>query len=156
MPDDLALRAPRRGCHPCTVCCVRLPVPAGQISPGSKPGGIACRHLGATGCRIYGRRPSVCRGFRCAWLADLSWPVAWRPDLSGLLCLRETIADQLPAAAVYEVRPAALDSPLAAAVIAELQRTTAVVALIDMDERRRRLPGLAAPVTARPEFAPAA
>lgn len=132
---------PTRQCLPCTACCVRLPVPAGMISPGCKPAGVACRHLGPSGCRIHDIRPKVCRGFHCAWRSDATWPSSWRPDLSGLLCLREHLGGELPAAAVYELRPGALETPLAAMIVDELRRTTAVVALIDVAENRRAVPG---------------
>lgn len=112
-----------------------------MISPGCKPAGVACRHLDPSGCRIYDIRPKVCRGFHCAWRADTNWPESWRPDRAGLLCLRERLGGKLPAAAVYELRPGALRTPLADMILDELRRTTAVVVTIDLAENRRSTPG---------------
>ena len=57
------------------------------------------------------------------------------------MCLRETIDDDMPAAAVYEIRQGALDEPMVARIIEELKRTTAVIALIDSKQQRRCLLG---------------
>ena len=130
-----------RACHACTACCVQLPIPAGHVGTDCKPAGVECPSMHDCGCGIYASRPTICRDFRCAWLADPSWPDAWRPDLSGLLCLREPIANEHPAAAVYELRPDALVVAPAVEILAELQRTTTAVVLIDCGKNRRRLPG---------------
>jgi len=139
-----ALPVSTRCCTPCTVCCVRLPVPAGLLGHGAKPAGVRCPRLGRTGCRNYLCRPSVCSQFRCAWLADASWPVAWRPDLSGLLCLREELTEGLLAALVYETRPAALETPKALDIVNALCQTTSVVTIVDCQGHGQRLPGGAA------------
>ena len=122
-------------------CCIRLPIPAGEVGPERKPPGVTCPRLSASGCQIYARRPKLCVDFQCTWLADASWPEPWRPDRSGVMCLRETIDDDMPAAAVYEVRRGALDEPIVAEIIEELKRTTAVIALIDREQERRCLLG---------------
>ncbi|MBN2476218.1 MAG: hypothetical protein JXB62_16515 [Pirellulales bacterium] len=129
-----------RTCRPCLACCVHLPIPPGMIGPGEKPAGIRCTHLGARGCRIYNRRPTMCANFRCAWLNNASWPETWRPDRSGLLCLREPIAGRV-AAAVYEICLGALQKPAATEILDALQRTTDVVAVVDARQRRWCLPG---------------
>jgi len=59
----------------------------------------------------------------------------------GLLCLREWIDEKVPAAIVYELRDAAIDSPEAIEILAELCRTTVSVTLIGCDGSRRRLVG---------------
>ena len=47
-------------CRKCGTCCV-----APDISSLNKPPGVRCPHLDAElSCRIYGERPSVCRGYR--------------------------------------------------------------------------------------------
>jgi hypothetical protein len=130
-----------RQCGSCQACCICFPIPAGQIGPGSKPAGVACPHLGEHGCRCYAQRPQLCKDFRCAWHADASWPDPWRPDRSGLVCLRETLSDGLVAAAVFETAPGALQSETGRQILAELQRTTSVVAMVDADQQRRCLPG---------------
>lgn len=146
-----------RQCRPCAACCNHLAIPAGEVGPGSKPAGVACPQLADCGCRIYGRRPRLCANFRCAWLADRSWPEEWRADRCGLMCLREEIEAGLPAAAVYELRPGALGGPSAEEIIEELKRTTAVIAIIDSRQQRRRELGhlgvhLGEPPVRRPHF----
>ncbi len=126
-------------CRPCAACCVFLPIPAGQISPGDKPAGIPCSRLNAAGCGAYAGRPELCQRFRCAWLADASWPELWRPDRSGLLCLREEIDAELLAAAVYEIRPGAVQETAAEEILDELANTAALVVLVDNQHGQRRL-----------------
>ncbi|MCR4411732.1 MAG: hypothetical protein NUV77_04820 [Thermoguttaceae bacterium] len=130
-----------RHCGACTACCTHLPVPAGILGPWGKPAGVPCRHVGPLGCRCYDRRPAMCIEFRCAWLADPGWPAAWRPDRSGLLCLREMLDCGLPGGLVYEVRSQALASPIASQILDEIQRTTSVLVTIDTHQNRRHLPG---------------
>ncbi|MFZ5829577.1 MAG: hypothetical protein ACOY3P_05795 [Planctomycetota bacterium] len=89
----------------------------------------------------YRDRPEVCRRFRCAWLADPDWPEAWRPDLSGVMCLRESLADGLPVGAIYEIRRGALQTETAAEILEALLATTVVVVVIDTDQQRRTLFG---------------
>jgi len=129
----------QRSCQPCTVCCVALPMPAGHIGAECKEAGVPCPHRGTAGCRIYANRPEACRRFECAWLADQAWLVAWRPDRSGLLCLREWIVGTYRAAAVYELRAGALRSDTGRAILAELQRTCTVIAVTDVDGNRCNL-----------------
>lgn len=132
---------PHRTCLPCAACCVRLPIPAGAVGPEAKPAGVRCPRLGPAGCAAYAVRPGLCADFRCAWLADASWPEAWRPDCSGLLCLRERVGGSLPAAAVYELYPGALLRREGARIVEELRKSTAVLVTIDVRARRRRLVG---------------
>ncbi len=87
------------------------------------------------------QRFELCRKFKCVWLADTSWHESWRPDLSGLLCLREWIDEQVPAAIVYELRDGAIGSPAAVEILAELCRTTVSVTVIGRDGSRQRLVG---------------
>lgn len=130
-----------RLCGTCTSCCVHLPIPAGQVSPGDKPAGIACAHLCQAGCRIYSQRPQTCADFACAWLDDAQWPDAWRPDRSGLLCLTAHLNGTVPAALVYEIRPDALASRDARDILAQLEVTSAVVVVVDSEKRRQRIAG---------------
>ncbi len=132
---------PKRQCGACMACCVHLPIPAGKIGPEEKPSGHRCPQLCQTGCGIYVRRPKMCVDFRCTWLSDPTWPEPLRPDRSGLLCLREMLADGVPAALVYEMRTGVLQTPEAVKILAELQRTTAVIVIIDAGQHRRRLTG---------------
>lgn len=145
MASDCPLStAASRQCGSCQLCCSCFPIPAGMIGPGEKPAGVACPHLGDSGCRRYAQRPQLCKDFRCAWHVDASWPDEWRPDRSGLLCLRETLSGGLLAAAVFETRPGALESDLGQQIIAALRQSTSVVATVDIVQQRRCLPGFIA------------
>lgn len=146
-----------RDCRPCTACCVHLPIPPGEVGPEAKPPGVPCHHLVGQACQDYTTRPALCHKFRCVWLINTNWPKAWRPDRSGLMCLREEIDEGLWAAAVYETRTGALQSPTATVILQQLQQTTAVIAIIDSNQRRRNLIGkqqvhTAAPTVPAPHF----
>ena len=138
---DKTLVAGVRRCGACTACCTHLPISSGQVGPGPKPAGVRCPHLGYAGCRIYMRRPRLCANFRCDWHRNQSWPQSWRPDRSGLLCLSEEIRKGLPAALVYEIRNAALETPSAAAILEQLKQNTVVIAVVDTRKRRHRIMG---------------
>ncbi|HUT11915.1 MAG TPA: hypothetical protein VMY42_15545 [Thermoguttaceae bacterium] len=130
-----------RDCKACSACCNYLRIPPGEVGPGIKPAGVLCPRRSADGCRIYSRRPRLCADFQCAWLSDPSWPMAWRPDQSGLLCLKEEIETGMSAAAVYEIRGDALQKPVAAEILEDLQETVALIVIVDMQQRRHRLWG---------------
>ncbi len=83
----------------------------------------------------------MCSSFRCAYLADDSWPEAWRPDRCRLLVLRETIDLQVRAAAVYETAPGALASSVAQELLEQLRITCAVVVTVELTGRRSVLLG---------------
>ena len=128
-------------CGNCQACCTHLSIPAGDVGPGIKPAGVPCPNITPAGCRIYGCRPKTCVNFACAWLDDTDWLENWRPDRSGLFCLREEIEPGTPAAAVYELRPNALQTPVAVQILTELKRTTVVAAIINARRQRRKLLG---------------
>jgi len=130
-----------RHCGACTACCTHLPMPEGVVIPGAKPAGVACPYVEALGCRNYARRPRICAEFHCAWLRDTTWPGSWRPDRSGLLCLRETLEEDLPAAAVYEILPGALERPGAAAILDVLRECTDMTVVIEYGRQQRRVLG---------------
>lgn len=130
-----------RHCGPCHACCVHLPIPAGEVCLNAKPAGVMCPNLSDHGCQAYSSRPETCRQFQCVWLAEPSWPDAWRPENSGLLCLREEIENEVSAALVYEIARDALASPTAEAILASLTESTAVVAVVNLQRQRRLLRG---------------
>jgi hypothetical protein len=141
MAESQPIRSPvSRECGSCRVCCVQLPIPAGVVAADAKPAKVACGCLCSAGCNVYANRPRLCADFQCAWLSGRSWPDAWRPDHSGLLCLRERVRGQ-PMAAVYEVLPDALHRARTSAILVELQRTTTIVVVIDSEGRRHGLMG---------------
>lgn len=110
---------------------------------GKKAAGVPCTNMAAGGCRKYAFRPKACRDFLCAWLADPAWPEAWRPDRSGLLCLREELDTGVVGAAVYETIPGALRSPNAEQILHALYETTAILVVVDSHRQRRTFSHLA-------------
>ena len=52
-----------RQCNGCTECCI--------LGTTIKPLGIFCPEA-CGGCKIYDKRPTECRTFRCSWLAGLN------------------------------------------------------------------------------------
>jgi len=131
-----------RPCGTCTACCTWLPIPAGHVGPNDKPAGVACPHLTCTGCREYENRPTICRRFECAFLKARTWPVQWRPDRSGLLCLSEPLSPGVWGAAVYELVPGRLDSTVGRAILEQLLAQSSFVVLITRDGRRILRQGL--------------
>lgn len=128
-------------CGDCHACCIHLPISANEVCTNAKPAGVKCPHLADHGCQIYSRRPSACRQFQCVWVMETSWPMPWRPEQSGLLCLREEIDNGVSAALVYEIEPDALTRPTTEPILARLAESTAVVALVNGLGQRRLLRG---------------
>jgi len=75
----------KRHCGPCTACCVVLKIDVPELRKKAR---VPCRHLTASGCGIYAKRPAVCREFLCGWRLFEELGDDWRPDLSGVLALR--------------------------------------------------------------------
>ena len=107
-----------RECGACTVCCKVLPVATKELK---KTANVLCQHCDeGRGCRIYDRRPVVCRGFYCEWLLNSQIPATWRPDKSGIFIeriAREHI-EEIPkgyaddyAISFMLVRPDAIERP---------------------------------------------
>ena len=84
----------KRTCGPCTVCCVTLEIDTPEFRKKAR---VPCRHLTQSGCGIYAARPAVCRQFLCGWRLFDELGEDWRPDLSGVLVLRNA-PEELPAA----------------------------------------------------------
>ncbi len=135
---DVSHSGDPRTCGACSACCIYLPISAGAIGRDHKPAGIGCPRLCASGCGTYATRPKMCVEFCCTWLRDGNWAEAWRPDRSGLICLREEIETGLRAAAVYEIRAGALQEPEAARILEALEETTVVIAVVDSQECKLR------------------
>jgi len=128
-----------RHCGACTACCTCLPLAEGAGNPGAKRARVPCPRVGALGCRRYARRPRACVDFVCAWLGDPTWPNAWRPDRSGLLCLRQTLEGHLPAAVIHEIRAGALAKPEGTDIVNHLLRTTVALEIVDSQGQRQSL-----------------
>ena len=84
----------RRRCGPCNACCVELKIAAPELQKKAR---VPCQHLTAAGCGIYASRPGVCQQFLCGWRLFEELGDDWRPDLSGVLMMRQA-PDELPAA----------------------------------------------------------
>lgn len=115
-----------RHCGACTACCIHLPLAEGVLGPEAKPAGVPCRHVGPLGCRRHQRRPAWCAQFQCWWLSEPAWPAAWRPNRSGLLCVPQGFDRRSGRVRVYEIRPHALDDPVAPALLAALEACASV------------------------------
>jgi hypothetical protein len=80
-------------CGICRACCI---IP--ELSEGDeyKAPYTPCRHLCATGCGIYDKRPTVCRKFDCLWLESQrsNDPMhrELRPDRCGAFLTRNSLA----------------------------------------------------------------
>jgi len=71
-----------RQCGSCTVCCKILPIHTEELR---KTANLLCRHCDeGRGCRIYDKRPAVCRSFYCEWRLNPQIPATWRPDKTGI------------------------------------------------------------------------
>ena len=84
----------KRACGPCTACCVVLKIDVPQLRKKAR---VPCQHLTGSGCGIYASRPPVCREFLCGWRLFEELGDDWRPDLCGVLALRNA-PDELPQA----------------------------------------------------------
>ncbi|MEH6451467.1 MAG: hypothetical protein V7782_00355 [Psychromonas sp.] len=74
---------PGRECGACTVCCVVLFIDDVNFK---KPADQVCENLMKKGgCKIYSKRPYVCKDWYCAWRFMGQLDETWRPDLSGIL-----------------------------------------------------------------------
>jgi hypothetical protein len=80
-------------CGTCRACCI---VP--ELSEGDeyKAPYTPCRHLCASGCGIYDKRPTVCKKFKCLWLESQSGNQPMRrelrPDICGAFLVQNSIA----------------------------------------------------------------
>ena len=84
----------KRRCGPCNACCVVLEIATPQLRKKAR---VPCQHLTDGGCGVYAARPDVCQQFLCGWRLFEELGDEWRPDLSGVLMMRQAPAE-LPAA----------------------------------------------------------
>lgn len=70
----------------CTSCCFKLEVPELHKRANER-----CKwEIIGSGCAIYDRRPQSCRTFECEWLKDPNRKPEERPDVKGVIWIRET------------------------------------------------------------------
>lgn len=136
--------AGERHCGACTACCTYLPLPHEAIGLNTRPVREPCPRVGTLGCRRHARRPRACADFACAWLSDPLWPKAWRPDGSGLLCVREAIDGHRQAAVIFEIQPGALTTQVGNDLVSHLLQTTVALAIVDAHGRRLGLDAIRA------------
>jgi hypothetical protein len=107
MDTDESTGGAGRRCGACSLCCTLL-----RVDALGKLGGEPCRHqrIGKAdgGCGIHDRRPGICRGYRCLWLAG-SLEESDRPDRLGAV-LSLTTEGETPALFVHEARRGAVDA----------------------------------------------
>lgn len=68
-----------RACGGCTACCSIFGVEEIGKAPWT-----GCKHLLKTGCKIYRRRPRMCKEFYCLWQSGFG-KKADRPDRLGVV-----------------------------------------------------------------------
>ncbi|MGF7169538.1 hypothetical protein FHS91_001207 [Sphingobium xanthum] len=88
MPDMLVRG---RDCGDCTECCHTASIESPTLT---KPNGVSCPHVCATGCGIYAARPDPCSDWYCAWRLSDTLDDRWRPDRCGILV--EMLFDVIP------------------------------------------------------------
>jgi hypothetical protein len=74
-----------RSCLNCSsLCCKLLQINEPSIA---KPRDVWCRHCepGGVGCKIYRRRPNICREWACGYLVNGGWAEHWNPDQSKMV-----------------------------------------------------------------------
>ena len=75
--------APGKSCGPCTMCCSAL-----EIVELKKAAGPLCGHcVAGSGCKIYAKRPDVCREFECDWLTERAIPATLSPHRTGVILM---------------------------------------------------------------------
>jgi Fe-S-cluster containining protein len=72
-----------KSCGNCNICCTFLDV---EIDGEFFPRGVPCKHLDpdSNGCKIYERRPDVCRNYHCVYTQNII-PELKKPSDNGLL-----------------------------------------------------------------------
>lgn len=84
---------PGKSCGPCTMCCKIL-----WIEELKKEPGPLCQHCKiGKGCKIYHRRPQVCRDYECEWLQERELGPKLRPDLTGTIIQIDPDSDEYQA-----------------------------------------------------------
>ncbi len=80
---------PGKSCGSCTMCCVVL-----EIDHFEKPPGKVCDNckLGG-GCKIYKKRPEVCRDYECNWITDRDLGPMLKPDRIGTILMDDPDSD---------------------------------------------------------------
>jgi hypothetical protein len=129
-----------RSCGDCALCCVVL-----RVDELGKPAGAPCRELHPAyasgrraasaeprpgGCGIHSTRPSICRGYRCAWLAG-HFEDADRPDRLGAV-LDFTLRGVEPELSIIEASPGAFERSPRLQAIAAAQREVLRVRITDV------------------------
>ena len=67
------------------MCCSAL-----EIEDLKKPAGPLCGNcVAGSGCKIYAKRPGVCRDFECDWLMERAIPSPLRPDKVGVILMED-------------------------------------------------------------------
>ena len=124
-----------RACGGCTLCCTVL-----RVDELRKLGGVACREQRSPeeaarqggGCGIHARRPAVCRGYRCLWLAG-GLEEGDRPDRLGAVLDLVTVGAETRLE-IHEAEPGAFERSPRLREIAERHRTAMPVRVLDVGD----------------------
>ena len=68
-------------CGDCDLCCSVLPI---EDLDFQKPAWTPCVNSACPGCRIYKKRPIVCRAYECGWKIFGLSPL-WKPNVCGMV-----------------------------------------------------------------------
>lgn len=131
-------------CGECTACCTVLGI--GELH---KPEFAPCRHLCATGCSVYSKRPKECATYKCIWRdsQDRESPLDThlRPDNLGVIVEVQDTPHFGNVVVVREVWPGASKNGLArnfASTIAKVVNG-AIMFVIDGEDRQMYFPSWA-------------
>jgi hypothetical protein len=82
-----------KSCGECTLCCRVL-----VIDELDKDAGILCSNCTVSaGCKIYKKRPQVCRDYLCEWMTDRTMPPQLRPDRTGTILQEDPDSEEFQA-----------------------------------------------------------
>jgi hypothetical protein len=105
--EDRMPAIPGRSCGSCTLCCQVL-----VIDELEKDAGTLCKNCSVGGgCKIYNKRPEVCRDFECEWLTERDVPQVLFPDRHGTLLMIDADSEEYLAVCDPK-KPAAWRNPL--------------------------------------------
>ncbi|MGE3244901.1 MAG: YkgJ family cysteine cluster protein [Beijerinckiaceae bacterium] len=84
---------PGKECGACNMCCKVL-----VIEELEKDAGPLCKHcINGKGCKIYKKRPDICREYECDWQLDRSLGPRLRPDRTGTILQEDPDSEQYQA-----------------------------------------------------------
>lgn len=87
----MTITLPAKTCGSCRVCCQGTMT--GEVYGFKFWPGRPCHFMGVDGCKIYERRPNICRDYYCVYMEE-HWVPDWmRPDQSNVIMTRKETPD---------------------------------------------------------------